>query len=217
MTAATGGRGREARGVGDAAPYGRVQAGIADGRVPSLRRGGREARGVGDAAPYGGRGRGARGVGDAAPYGGCGREARGVEDAAPTGGCRRRLRTAGCRPYGGKAPFCHCEPVRTLAWQSVTPVPRPLFLMFSNGNLKTPQFFIFHSSFFIFPRRGNKGAGGCMWRSMTAATADAVGRRREADGRVPFLRRVRSTSGAGGHGGRKKTSVSRLAGAWLEF
>ena len=38
----TGRRGADgkARGVGDAAPYGRVQAGIADGGVPSLRRDG---------------------------------------------------------------------------------------------------------------------------------------------------------------------------------
>jgi len=44
--------------------------------------------------------------------------------------------------------------------------------MFSNGNLKTPQFFIFHSSFFIFPRRGNKGTSAARpygWRGRGAA------------------------------------------------
>ncbi len=49
---------------------------------------------------------------------------------------------------------CHCEAIRP--WQSASPV---LFLMFSNGNLKTPQFlhfFIF--SFFHFrPRRRGYG------------------------------------------------------------
>ena len=45
--------------------------------------------------------------------------------------------------------------------------------MFSNGNLKTPQLFIFHSSFFISPQARTAGAGG-VWRSMTAATVGPV-------------------------------------------
>ena len=50
----------------------------------------------------------------------------------------------GAAPYN-RFPVRHCEAARP--WQSASPVR---FQTFSNGNLKTPQFFIFLFSFFRF-------------------------------------------------------------------
>ena len=111
--------GQEARGVGDAAPYGRVRTGSAGrrGRRP-LRACADGKRGASGTPPHTGVcGREARGVGDAAPYGVCGREARGVGDAAPYGVCGRAHMAANDRPYG--ASFRAQREIR---------VPRPLIL-----------------------------------------------------------------------------------------
>ena len=83
-------------------------------------------------------------------------------------GGRRRARTAGCRPYGGKVPALSLRASAHTGVAIRNPRPPSLFPMFSNGNLKTPQFSILNSQFSIRP-------GGRQWRSMTAATAGAAG------------------------------------------
>ena len=85
--------------------------------------------------------------------------------------CRRYRRVRGPgRPLkdllrcGGRRPLRREGPVFVIASQCAhwrgNPYPRSLFPMFSNGNLKTPQLFIFHSSFFISPQAHTAGAGG---------------------------------------------------------
>ena len=92
------------------------------------------------------------------------------------------LRCGGRRPLRREGPvFVIARPVRRLV--VAIRLPRPLFPMFSNGNLKTPQLFIFHSSFFISPQARTAGAGG-VWRSMTAATGRYG---RGMAGRLPAL------------------------------
>ena len=138
------------------------------GRLRAVPTGGTPGRPLKDLLRCGGRRplRRVRGVAaNGRRYGGCGRG----------GGWKR---TAGCRPYGGRVPVLSLrDQSADWSWQSVTPSPFP---MFSNGNLKTPQFSILN---FEFARCGRQ------WRPMAAATAGADGKRREADGRVPSLRR----------------------------
>ena len=87
-------------------------------------------------------------------------------------------------PYERKTSrYCHCEPVRTLAWQSVTPVPISNVFKWQFENTT-----IFNFQLSIF----NSPAAGCMWRTMFAAT-DGLQRSKRMAGRLPALQ-----AGAGG-------------------
>ena len=109
------------------------------------------------------------------PYGSFGRIAGRWDAAPPTGGwCGGQwppLRAGtgeGAAGRRGRRPLRREGPGFIIAsqcshWRG-NPFPSFPFSMFSNGNLKTPQFFIFHSSFFISP------------------PARSGGRRRDADG-----------------------------------
>ena len=126
---------------------------------------------------------------------------------AATSGCGR-VRAGGVGasrtppPTAGRSRICHCEPVRTLAWQSVTPSPVFIFYVFKwqFENTSIPSFFILHFSF--HPKRiwqvamasnarryERVRAGGVGASRTPPPTADAGGGRRDADGRVPSLRR----------------------------
>ena len=124
-------------------------------------------------------------------------EARGVEDAAPYGGKVPvlSLRDQLCISSGNqicRAEACIFGPsLKCAHWRGNPHPPSPL-PMFSNGNLKTPQFSIFNSQFSIRP----------------------FGVRRALDKR-PYggdgARRVRGTAGAG-HGGCGVRRVRGTAG-----
>ena len=149
-------------------------------------------RGASRRRPYGGRGTAGRGTRPLRPVissaarnpspvsqqGGVGRR-----DAGPTAGVVRRTGESG--PYGGKRPEFVIARAGTARGNPYPPSP---FLMFSNRNLKTPTFSIFNFQFSI----PNSPAGGCMWRSMTAATAGCGVRRAVNDRRYGG---VRSTAG----------------------
>ena len=82
-------------------------------------------------------------------------------------------------PYGGKAPVLSLRgPVRPVAIR----FPRPLFNVFK---WQFENSTIFNSQFSIF----NSPRAGCVWRSLTAATAGANGasRRRPLRRRLPIL------------------------------
>ena len=109
---------------------------------------------------------GSGGTGNPSPTGAAGRAHVAVDDrryglaaaggagrpmTAPTGGLQRTGQDRRC----GRGRAADDRPYRRV---HVSP-----FSMFSNGNLKTPQFSILNSQFSIRPRAW------CMWRSMTAA------------------------------------------------
>ena len=95
----------------------------------------------------------------------------------------RQLRTGagrrGAAPYGGKVPICHCEPVRTLAWQSASPVP---FFNVFKWQFENTAIFNFQFSIFNSPGAGRRG------RPMTAPTAGVV--RRGIEDAAPHGRKV---------------------------
>ena len=130
---------------------GRLRVGCMAGRLPALQ------AGVGHGAS-----------GTPPPTGRCGGPM-----AAAAGGCGRGAWPADCRRYrrawdtgrrgrrplrAGRPRICHCEPVRTLAWQSVPPVPffNVFKWQFENTAIIHYSFFIFH-----FPSgRVRVGSGG---------------------------------------------------------
>ena len=161
------------------------------GRVPSLRRAANDrpysgrpmtaptagvVRRAGEPGPYGTViSSAARNPSPVSQQGGAGRR-----DAGPTAGGVRRAGEPG--PYGGKR-FEFVIASQCAHWRGNPHPPSP-FSMFSNCNLKTPTFSIFNFQFSI----PNSPAAGCMWRSMTAATAGYGERRAVNDCRYGGVR-----------------------------
>ena len=87
-------------------------------------------------------------------------------------------------PTAERPRFCHCEPVRTLAWQSASPVP-----FFNVFKWQFENTSIIHSSFFIsFPGGANVASNARRYRPVRTGGAGRRGRR-------PLR------TGAGGNGG----------------